>query len=216
MIFNKGKKILEMVDAHYEQSLSSFDHFSAFLEEYLSNGASEAALTLMDKIDEEERKADELRRSIVTEFLNGGMLAQTRSEILKIVTLVDGIANKCQSLCKLMVYQKVSFMGSVKEDLREMLRLTQVQLEFLSEAIEALFSNYEPLLKDSKQLEAVKHNEELIDEIEIGIIKTLFESDADLSEKNQQRYFVSKIADISDLIENIADEVQIMVVFRKI
>ena len=58
--------------------------------------------------------------------------------------------------------------------------------------------------------------EELIDEIEIGIIKTLFESDADLSEKNQQRYFVSKIADISDLIENIADEVQIMVVFRKI
>jgi len=30
------------------------------------------------------------------------------------------------------------------------------------------------------------------------------------------KYFVSKIADVSDLIEDIADEVQIMVVMRKV
>lgn len=215
MIFYKGKKVLEMVDSHYEAVLNSFRYFAEFMAEYLENGAGNAD-GLCAKIDGEEKRADSIRRSIVTEFLSGGMLAQTRAELLRIVELADGVANKCQDLSRQILYEDVEFPGDLKGDIGEMVRLTQGQLDALSTAIEALFSNDEKLLKDSALLEEVKHYEELVDDKELCLIKAIFHRDIPLAEKSHYKYFVSKIADISDLIEDIADAVQIMVVFRKI
>ncbi len=216
MIFYKGKKVLEMVDTHYEAVVNSFRHFSQFMTEYLENGAGEAAEELRRQIDQEEKQADSTRHAVVREFLNGGLLAQTRAELLRVVELTDGVANQCQDLSRRIIYEKVRFPEELKGDVLEMVRLTQEQLDVLSQAIEALFSNYDQLLRDNSLLDSVKHYEELVDDRELCMIKRIFEMEIPLAEKSHLRYFISRVADISDLIEDIGDAVQVMVVLRKV
>ena len=93
---------------------------------------------------------------------------------------------------------------------------TQEQLDVLSQAIEALFSNYDQLLRDNSLLDSVKHYEELVDDRELCMIKRIFEMEIPLAGKSHLRYFISRVADISDLIEDIGDAVQVMVVLRKV
>ena len=93
MIFYKGKKVLEMVDTHYEAVVNSFRHFSQFMTEYLENGAGETAEELRRQIDLEEKQADSTRHAVVREFLNGGLLAQTRAELLRVVDSKKEIHN---------------------------------------------------------------------------------------------------------------------------
>ena len=216
MIFYRGKKVLEMVDHHYDCVLESYALFCEFMDEFLKKGITEQANLLERKIDAKEKEADTVRRAIVNEFLNGSMLPQTRTELLRIVELVDGVPNKAQDLSRQLLYENVTFPDNLKEDVKSMVELTRKQLDSLSHAIELLFSNYEILLKDSALLEEVKDYEGRVDDEELLLIRSIFAMDIPLAEKNHMKYFVSKIADVSDLIEDIADEVQIMVVMRKV
>ncbi|MEG0541630.1 MAG: TIGR00153 family protein [Angelakisella sp.] len=216
MIFYRGKKILEMVDHHYDCVLESCTLFGQFMNEFLDSGITPAAEQLCQKIDAKEKEADAARRAVVNEFLSGGMLPQTRTELLRLVELNDGVANKAQDVSRQIVYECVTFPDALKPDIKKMVDLTLQQLEALSHAIELLFSNYEQLIKDNSILEEVKNFEGLVDEDELQLIRAIFAMDIHLAEKNHMKYFVSKIADISDLIEDIADAIQIMVVLRKV
>lgn len=59
--------------------------------------------------------------------------------------------------------------------------------------------------KDNSVLEELKTFENRVDEEELLLIRAIFAMDIPLAEKIHMKYFVSKIADISDLIEDIAD-----------
>lgn len=207
---------MEMVDRHYDYVLESYELFVQFMDEFLTGGITPQAEELCSKIDRKEKDADATRRAIVNEFMSGGMLAQTRTELLRIVELADGVANKAQDVSRQILYENVSFPDDLKVDVRNMVVLTSQQLTALSTAIELLFSNYEQLIKDNSILEEVKAFENRVDDEELLLIRSVFAMDIPLAEKNHMKYFISKIADVSDLIEDIADAIQIMVVLRKV
>ena len=54
-----------------------------------------------------------------------------------------------------------------------------------------------------------------IDAIEVDLYSRTFELDVELAKKMQIYNFIEMISDISDVIENIPDKIQIMLVTRK-
>ena len=65
-------------------------------------------------------------------------------------------------------------------------------------------------------LEEIKEYEGRVDKEELLCAKLLFDKELSLAEKLHAKDFISQIADISDQIEDIAEAMQVMVVFRKV
>ena len=215
-MLKKGKKVLELVDRHFSEVSECFNQFERFIESFLNSGVSEDTVDLYHKIDLLEHDADATRREIVSNFLEGTLLAQTRKEILQLVESADKIANKLQDIARQLVYEKAEFPDWVKEDVIEIVKLTKEQIGKLLKILEFLFDDYDILIKDPTILQEIKDMEGKVDVVELRAIKKIYDSDIQLSMKNYIKYFISKIADISDLIENISDAIQIMIVFRRV
>ncbi|MDP4153026.1 MAG: TIGR00153 family protein [Bacillota bacterium] len=215
-MFKKGKKVIDLIDRHYNLVLGCFNSFVSFTESFFSSGASEKTMELCNSVDMLEREADAARRGIVDSFLDGAMLSQTRREVLQIVEAVDKVANKCQGIAWHLIYEKVEFPDEIKPSISEILSITKEQLDKLTTALNTLFDDDDSLVGDSDVLHEIKKLESNVDEFEIRAIKTIFKSDRQLALKNHLKEFISRIADISDIIEDISDEIQVIVVFRKV
>ncbi len=212
----KTKKVMELVEQHFESVKEAVFTLKLFLEEYNESGASKSTMDLCSRINDYEHEADSLRREIVAEFLRGSMLPQTRRELLRLVEMVDRMANISQDVSRDMLIEKPKFEKECVKAFNLIIKITCEQIELLSEAISALFADYEKLVGEGKLLEEINQLEHEIDTIELELLKCIFDKELPLAEKFQRRFFVEKIAGISDLVENISDEIQIMVVFRKI
>ncbi len=212
----RAKKIMELVEQHFDKVQDSVTQFDLFLKEYLANGDTKKARELSTVINNDENQADILRRAIVTEFASGSMLPQTRREILSVVESIDKIANKCQDISREILLEKPQFIKKSREDLINIMKITTRQVSVLSDAVSALFDDYSKLVGKNSLLEELNNFEHEVDLIEIELVERLFTREMGLAEKVQLRTFVQRISGISDLIENISDEMQIMVVFRQV
>jgi uncharacterized protein Yka (UPF0111/DUF47 family) len=85
----------------------------------------------------------------------------------------------------------------------------------LQESIDMLFSKMNVLQKDPAILDKIRSLESVIDKIELKLGDIIFGSDMELAAKMQTFGLVERICDISDIIEDIADKIQIMLVTRK-
>ena len=78
-----------------------------------------------------------------------------------------------------------------------------------------LFSKMNTLQKDTSILDEIRSLESQIDKLEQKISESIFDSDIELAAKMQFASIVERLCDISDIIEDIADKIQIMLITRK-
>ena len=89
-------------------------------------------------------------------------------------------------------------------------------ISFLFEkSISTLFAKFGELLKNHTILDDIRALETNVDVIEQKLYEKIFALDLGLAERNQMASFVELVADLSDIIENIADKIQIMLITRK-
>lgn len=215
-MFQKGRRVYELVDMHYDKVVECYNEAMNFVEMYLCDPCNPELDEQCAKVYLLESTADQLRRDLISEFLNGAMLPHTRKEILSIAQMVDNIADKAQDICRLIHLEGVNFHDDIKPKIMEMLRLTGDQLGHLSLSLEQLFSDYEQLVQAGGSIAEISNDEKAIDIIEEALIKNIYSLEIDLAEKNHIRRFISQTAQISDHIEDIADQLTIMVVLRTV
>ena len=216
MFMKKNKHIWELVGKHYSYVTECFLMFEKFVSDFLGGKSAEECDEDFQMIFDLEAAADKTRRELVDAFLDGALLPATRSEILNIVSGTDKIANLCEDIAKQLVIELVLLPEFLNEGLFEIISITKAQIELLSKVIDLLFGNYDQLIKDKSLLRELHKSESRVDKVEIELIKAVYASRLALAEKNHCKYFISKFANISDLIEDIGDEIQVMLVFRKV
>ena len=162
-----------------------------------------------------EAVADKSLRRMIDSLSGTEFLPSTREDIISIATNCDHVANKCESFAKMVVYQGFHFPKEYDEALLEILDITHSQFDFLEESISRLFSRFGDLLKDHSILDEIRRYESRIDAIEEKMYEKIYSLDLDFAKRVQMASFVEKICGISDVIENIADKIQIMLVTRK-
>ena len=162
-----------------------------------------------------ENEADLSLRRMIDSLQGSSFLPSTREDLINIATSCDRVANKCEHVSIMTVHQKFRFPQNITKDVCEIIDITCGQFEILKKSIDLLFGSFGELLKDHKILDDIRAEETRVDKIEQKLYSQIFECDMELAKQMQCAQFLEQICDISDIIENIADKIQIMLITRK-
>ncbi len=152
--------------------------------------------------------------ALMIDSLTGSMLPATKEDLISIATNCDRVANKCEHLAMMMTLQNFRFPADYLDDINKILEITHEQFEILEKSIRKLFDKFGELLKDHSILYEIREHESEVDKIEQKLYACIFASDMDLAHQTQAAGFVELLCDLSDIIENIADKIQIMLITR--
>jgi predicted phosphate transport protein (TIGR00153 family) len=162
-----------------------------------------------------EADADLALRKMIDSLATAYYLPATKKEIIDVAGECDRIANKCEHTAKMLVVQKCRIPTEYTDGIKNILATTLEQFELLETAISRMFSDFKSILKDHSILDEIRSKESVVDKIEEKIYEDIFNSDEELARKMQLSRMIELVCDISDIIENIADKLQVMLITRK-
>ena len=190
--------------------------FDSFMRAATTPGVNHETLrALRDGVSEAENAADTSLRNMIYSLNNSYYLPSTIESLIAISTSCDKVANKCEATANLIVLFKFNFPAEFYKEFYEIYDIIDKQFALLEEAISMLFSKMHQLQKDSSLLDEIRSLESEVDVIEMRIFERIFDMDAELASKMQFFDLVRGLCDISDIIEDIADKIQIMLISRK-
>ncbi len=216
MFFQKKNDLKNTFAPFNQATSSSLINFSKFIEIYFKDNQSPSLEKIYEKINEDEHASDILRRDLISNLTNIPMLPKTRGELLELLILLDEIPNACQEISRQIICEAAILPSFTSTYITNIVSITLKQHQSLLLALENLFVDYELLLKETQTLTVISNLEKEVDYVEISLIKEIFQSDLPLAEKMYFKEIINKICDISDLIEDIADSIQVMAVLRKV
>jgi uncharacterized protein Yka (UPF0111/DUF47 family) len=115
----------------------------------------------------------------------------------------------------MIVIQRFAFPFDCSEDIKKVISISKKQFALLETSIERLLTSFSDMLKDHSILDEIRALETEVDVIEDALQERIFASDLPLAEKTQFSLVIDYVCDLSDIIENIADKIQIMLITRK-
>ena len=190
--------------------------FENFIRAASSPGTDAETLEMLCKdVCKKEDVADRSLRRMIDSLVGTSFLPSTREDLISIATSCDKVANKCESVALMAVYQHFRFPEDHANDLLKIISITHKQFDLLEESISLLFAKFGELLKDHAILDQIRALETEVDIIEQNLYKDIFRMDMDLAHQTQLAHYVDELCDLSDQIEDIADKIQIMLVTRK-
>ncbi len=175
----------------------------------------ETLRSLAGSVMQAEAAADISLRRMIDSLAGSSLLPATREDIISVVTSCDRIANKCEALSNMIVLHRFRFPAEYAEDYKQILSITHEQFDILEKCISTLFGRFGDLLKDHAILDEIREHESRVDKIEQKLCEQIFARDEELAYRMQLSDFTEMICDISDIIENISDKIQIMLITRK-
>ncbi len=190
--------------------------FESFMEAATTPETNpEALIELVESVKDAEFVADKSLRAMIDSLSDGAYLPSTREDLISIGTSCDKVANKCETVAKMIVYQRFDFPEIFAQDVVDILTITKQQFELLEEAIGMMFQKMASLQKEPEILDKIRALETEVDHIEDKINTQIFQMNLALAEKMQVANIVELLCDLSDIIEDIADKIQIMLIARK-
>ena len=212
---NKNPKLSKCFSDHREDVVTCFGKFEEFFKVLFSENPDATALqSIKIAVDNSENAADgELRH--VVDLLSDSFLPTTRTHLITLVQSTDDVANLCQEIVRHVMLEKIDFPKSVRADLLEIIAITKGQLSILYTAVDQLINNFKELNDNRKVLDDVRAEESKVDNIQAALHERIFTLDISLAEKVYYRDMMEHICDLSDMIEDISDKIQIMLVERE-
>lgn len=213
---SKNDKVHELIMKQLQDVKSCLSSFEDFMRIATSPETNEEALrTLCNEVYEKEHLADISLRKMIDSLGGAMFLPSTREDLISIGTSCDKIANKCEDICYMVVLQNFRFPKDYIEDINEILSLSHKQFELLEQSISLLFSRIGELMKDQSILDEIRDFESQVDVYERKLLEMTYSRGMQLAECMQLSSFTEDLCDLSDIAENIADKIQIMLVTRK-
>ena len=217
-MFKKNKNT--EVHAYIMEQIKDVEACMRSFENFIRAASSTAAdvdtlQMLCDDVCKKEYVADVSLRRMIDSLAGTSFLPSSREDLIAIATSCDKVANKCESVALMAIYQHFRFPEDHANDLLKIITITHKQFDLLEESISLLFSKFNDLLKDHSILDRIRDLESEVDDIEQMLYKDIFLMDMDLAHQMQLANYVTSLCDLSDIIEDIADKIQIMLVTRK-
>ncbi len=207
LIFKKEKHVRKLVLAHLAEVEECLQETRNVLEEYLK-GEFDAARGLAVRVIEIESRADALEREIREKLLEGAFLPQIRSDVYRLVESVDAIAGKAEDVARFIRAQQPAIPEAFEGDLLELFRQSLNCFQELRKALKDYFKPKGKIENLHDHVSLVSDLETQVDGLEAELAVRLFESDLELSEKIHLEQLIKRIADLADLSEDAADELE--------
>lgn len=215
-MFRKNSDVHTLIVEQIKDVEKCLVKFESFMEAATTaETVPETLVALVEGVKDAENVADKSLRTMIDSLSDGSYLPSTREDLIAIATSCDKVANKCETIAKVIVHQRFDFPAVFAKDVVDIFSITKQQFELLEEAISMLFSKMSTLQKDPAILDNIRSLETQVDVIEDKLNFEIFDMNIDLAEKMQIAHVIEQLCDLSDIIEDIADKIQIMLIARK-
>lgn len=208
-LFKKTYVLESKINTFLQNIETSGKLYSDALTTYLKNGKNEQFSDLKQKITQAEQQNDALRREVESQLYVQMILPDMRSDILRILEGCDKIINKYESNLIDLSVERFHVPCELHEGVLKMLFFDLLCVSGLIQAVRSFF--------DGRSLQGITDdifkNEHIVDLISESLKEQVFSNSAlDLSQQLQLKDFLHKLEKISDIAEDVADRLMIMLV----
>jgi len=215
MLFSKSDKMKELVGRHTDQVMTCYEKYTIAMTCILKGCDHKDIEAHTNALRLEESKADEIRRQIIRQMLEGGLVVDSRKSIMRVIEEVDGIADLAEDTIQEIYIQNIQIPAYAEETISRMVEITERQLGLLIRIVKGVVDRYKAQEMSDVILE-IEGLESAVDDLQQKLVKEIFDSAMSLAEKMQLREVINMIGHMSDLIEDISDEIEIIMMARKV
>ncbi|MGM0507769.1 MAG: DUF47 domain-containing protein [Fusobacteriota bacterium] len=205
------EKVEEKILKHSEKVVEAFKEFKIGLIRYIKNGMDREVENHFERVHSLEDEADAIRRETIREILEGNLLNTTSADFLKLTESIDKIANKSEKFIDRILENKIDKTILDVKVIEDILEITMLQVRTLDVALKNIFIDFDKAYEKAKSLEI---SEDRIDTLEMKYLTKLRNMDIELSKKLYYRDFINMVANISDIIEDVGDEIEKISIIR--
>ncbi len=211
---NEERARLHLVE-HFDILLSEFDAYTRCLKNYFEKDCNvdDEIIENVEVVHKLESKCDSKRRELKEFLYKGGMLPETREDIVKLIDANDKIANKIEYVTDFYTLQKIHIFHTVIGSIYRINEVTGESLKILKRILEVFFFDYNVARKLTKEVQTLEHE---VDKLERKFIIDVFSINTSLSEKMILRELINLIGDISDFAEDSTDIISNIMIKRPI
>lgn len=204
------------VIGHIEEFLTIVDQSSLVFVDGIRNylkGNREEFVSAMQKADEMEGKADELRRSVEDALYRHSLLPEFRGDVLHLLEKLDDLVDIAKENLLQFDVESPDIPPEVHEDFIDLAKTSVKAVEAIVLSVRTFFHDPRSV-KDL--LPKVYFYEEEADRASNALKRRIYKEipGLDLSRKTHIRYFIHQAENLSDVSEAIADIVAILAIKR--
>jgi len=213
MFWKKQKEIEALVLEHVGFVDATFEAFKKSLAAYLGDRDLETAEAHALETHRMEGRADDARRRVEKQMLEGSLLPTSRRDILQIIDQVDRLANAAEEILDYLLLQRVDIPSEIESEIAEIAELSDRAFDEAKAAVGCLFRKASEALEHTQ---AIEHLEGNVDHLERKVTKTLFGLDIELARKLQVAGFLQRLVRLSDRAEDLSDLIELIVAARRV
>ena len=210
---SRTKKLEIQIEEFLDKVTESTEIFSIAFKVYLAEGVDTQFEEYMNKIQATEREGDELRRQIETELYERTLIPDLRSDVIWLIENMDKLTNTCKANLFRLSIQQPEIPDKLRAAYIELIDITIDCVDKVVFTARNFFEDHESVADLAREVALL---ETKADEVSSPLQRRIFDSDLDLSQKMQLRYFVEHFDELANQSEDIADQLAISAIKRRI
>lgn len=212
-LFGGTRSLENQIDEFLDKVSESGMVFDRAMRVYLDQGPSEEFDAFLNQAADIERRGDDLRRAIETELYLRTLIPDLRADVLALLEGMDHLVN---------VYEGDLFRISIQSpDIPSEFHAGYIDLvETVVSCVDSVVLATRAFFRD---IDAVRdHSSRTIfleteaDKIGTKLQRAIFASELPLERKMHLRYFVERIDELANAAEDVADELHIYTIKRRV
>ncbi len=209
VLFKKTRELEGKITTFLMNIMQAGFLFTHAFDKYCERGITPDFLELRARVSALEAENDQLRRDVESQLYAHMLLPDMRSDILVLIEGCDKVINKYESDLILLSVERPKIPVALKDDVS---RIIEVSVA----CVEALVSGFKAFMAGQSVtdfIEQVYRLEHQIDIMAMDLKQTVFQDKKlTLARQLQLKEFIYGIEKISDMAEDTADAVSVMVV----
>jgi uncharacterized protein len=213
ILFKNSKRLEGKLDIFFNKIQESVLIFHSAIKDYLNNEQNNF-LKKIDEISIVEREADNLRREIRHDLYTYMLIPESRGDVLGLLETSDEVIDISKKLLIQFDIEKPIIPEEIKDDIKALSRSSYKAADSMVKGIITYFK--EPAMINH-YINEVNHYEKEADNIELQTKRKIFNSkNLDLATKTHLRYFVEKVALVSDEAQEVTERLSVSAIKRAI
>ena len=212
-LLSRTKRLEIQIEEFLDKVTESTEIFSIAFKVYLAEGVDTQFEEFMNKIQTTEREGDELRRQIETELYERTLIPDLRSDVIWLIENMDKLTNTCKANLFRLSIQQPEIPDKLRATYIELIDITIDCVDKVVFTARNFFEDHESVADLAREVALL---ETKADEVSSPLQRRIFDSDLDLSQKMQLRYFVEHFDELANQSEDIADQLAISAIKRRI
>ncbi len=209
------KDARQMLEDHINKVGEVLQKTMITLDCYFKNQLEEAK-NHAKEVDRLETQADDILRGFMVCLQQGAFMPLIRKEIFQVISGVDKVANAAESTCDFCLSQRPDIHQKFRGAFEDIVRANVEMFSDLKAAVDILKLGTFGMAGDMDTnfytiAEKISKSESNIDDLEWKLTRDIFSSELPLANKMHLHELLNHICRISDLIEDVADRIQLMI-----